>query len=50
MAIRAEPSIGLLLADRVLDMFRTTVNVISDGCGAMVIAKLEGERFSEDVS
>ena len=38
--------IGLLLpVDRILDMFRTTVNIISDSCGAMVIGMLEGERF-----
>ena len=36
--------VGLILAvDRVLDMFRTTVNVWSDSCGATVIAKTEGE-------
>lgn len=37
--------IGLILAvDRVLDMARTTVNVFSDSCGAVVIARLEGEQ------
>jgi Na+/H+-dicarboxylate symporter len=36
--------IGLILAvDRILDMFRTTVNVLSDTCGAVIIAKSEGE-------
>ncbi|MDX1811155.1 MAG: dicarboxylate/amino acid:cation symporter [Gammaproteobacteria bacterium] len=36
--------IGLILAvDRVLDMCRTTVNVYSDSCGAVILAKLEGE-------
>lgn len=36
--------VGLILAvDRLLDMFRTTVNVWSDSCGAVVIAKTEGE-------
>ena len=36
--------VALVLAvDRVLDMFRTMVNVLSDSCGAMIIAKLEGE-------
>jgi Na+/H+-dicarboxylate symporter len=36
--------VGLILAvDRVLDMFRTAVNVWSDSCGAAVIAKSEGE-------
>jgi len=42
--------IGLILAvDRILDMFRTTVNVWSDSCGALLIAKTEGEtlRYSE---
>lgn len=37
--------IGLILAvDRVLDMCRTTVNVFSDSCGAVVIARSEGEQ------
>jgi len=36
--------VALILAvDRVLDMFRTMVNVLSDSCGAVIIAKLEGE-------
>lgn len=36
--------IGLILAvDRILDMCRTSVNVFSDSCGAVVIAKTEGE-------
>lgn len=36
--------IGLILAvDRILDMCRTTVNVWSDSCGAVVIARSEGE-------
>jgi Na+/H+-dicarboxylate symporter len=36
--------IGLLLAvDRLLDMSRTAVNVFSDSCGTVVIAKSEGE-------
>lgn len=38
--------VGLILAvDRILDMFRTTVNVWSDSCGAVIIAKLEGEKL-----
>ncbi|MGD2074061.1 MAG: dicarboxylate/amino acid:cation symporter [Gammaproteobacteria bacterium] len=38
-------AIGLILAvDRILDMFRTSVNVFSDSCGAVLIAKTEGER------
>jgi Na+/H+-dicarboxylate symporter len=36
--------IGLILAvDRLLDMSRTMINVWSDSCGAVVIAKSEGE-------
>lgn len=36
--------VGLILAvDRILDMFRTSVNVWSDSCGAVIIAKSEGE-------
>jgi len=38
--------LGLILAvDRILDMFRTTVNVWSDMCGAVIIAKSEGETL-----
>jgi len=37
--------IGLLLAvDRVLDMMRTAINVFGDSCGAVIIARTEGER------
>jgi Na+/H+-dicarboxylate symporter len=37
--------IGLVMVtDRVLDMCRTTVNVWSDSCGAVVIARTEGEK------
>jgi Na+/H+-dicarboxylate symporter len=36
--------IGLLLVtDRVLDMVRTAVNVFSDSCAAVIIARSEGE-------
>jgi Na+/H+-dicarboxylate symporter len=36
--------VGAMLAiDRPLDMFRTSVNVFSDSCGAAIIAKSEGE-------
>ena len=36
--------VGLILAvDRVLDMMRSSVNVWSDTCGAVIIAKSEGE-------
>lgn len=39
--------VGLILAvDRILDMFRTTVNVWSDSCGAVIIAKSEGEKLN----
>jgi len=39
--------IGLILAvDRILDMFRTTVNVFGDTCCAVVIAKSEGEKLT----
>ena len=38
--------IGLILAvDRILDMLRTTTNVWSDSCGAVVIAHSEGEKL-----
>ncbi|MEM9400348.1 MAG: dicarboxylate/amino acid:cation symporter [Verrucomicrobiota bacterium] len=37
-------SIGLLMIfDRILDMCRTSVNVLSDSCGAVIIARSEGE-------
>ena len=37
--------IGLLLVtDRILDMMRTAVNVFSDSCAAVVIARSEGEE------
>jgi Na+/H+-dicarboxylate symporter len=39
--------IGLVMVtDRVLDMCRTTVNIWSDSCGAVVIARTEGEKTS----
>ena len=39
--------VGLILAvDRILDMFRTAVNVWSDSCGTVVIAKSEGEHLN----
>jgi proton glutamate symport protein len=38
--------VGLILAvDRILDMCRTVVNVFSDTCGAVTIAKSEGETL-----
>jgi Na+/H+-dicarboxylate symporter len=37
--------IGLFIAvDRILDMCRTTVNVLSDTCCAVLVAKSEGEK------
>lgn len=39
--------VGLILAvDRILDMFRTSVNVWSDSCGTVIIAKSEGESLN----
>ncbi len=38
-------AVGLILVvDRVLDMCRTAVNVFSDSCAAVTIARLEGEE------
>jgi Na+/H+-dicarboxylate symporter len=38
--------VGLILAvDRILDMYRTSVNVWSDSCGAVIIARSEGEEL-----
>lgn len=38
-------ALGLILAvDRILDMFRTSVNVFSDSCGAVIIGRHEGEE------
>ena len=38
--------VGLIIAvDRIIDMFRTCTNVWSDSCGAVVIAKSEGEKL-----
>ena len=33
----------ILAVGRVLDMFRTAVNVLGDFCGAVVVARLEGK-------
>lgn len=36
--------LGMILAvDRILDMCRTAVNVFGDSCGAVIVARLEGE-------
>ena len=41
--------LGVILAvDRILDMCRTAVNVWGDSCGAVVVAKLEGEKIFQD--
>lgn len=41
-----DEGIGYIIAvDRILDMARTTVNVWSDMCGAVVVARTEGERL-----
>ena len=38
--------IGLILAvDRILDMFRTTINVYGDTCCAVIVARSEGETL-----
>lgn len=38
-------ALGLILAvDRILDMFRTSVNVFGDSCGAVIIGRLNGEQ------
>jgi Na+/H+-dicarboxylate symporter len=37
-------AVGLILVtDRVLDMVRTSINVFSDSCGAVIVASSEGE-------
>ena len=36
----------ILAVDRILDMFRTTINVLSDSVGAVVVARLEGEELA----
>lgn len=41
-----EEGVGLLAAfDRILDMFRTPVNVLSTACSAALVAKSEGESL-----
>jgi proton glutamate symport protein len=43
----AQAAAGLamvLVVDRVLDMCRTAVNIFSDSCGAVIIARSEGEE------
>jgi len=39
--------VGMILAvDRILDMCRTSVNVYGDSCGAVIIARSEGEKLA----
>ena len=38
----------ILVVDRVLDSCRTPVNIWSNICGAVIVAKLEGEKITED--
>lgn len=42
--------IALLAVDRLLDMSRTAVNVFSDSCAAVLVAKTEGEAVLEPAS
>ena len=40
--------VGIVLAvDRILDMFRTATNVLSDSCGTVIIARTEGETLDK---
>ena len=42
--------VGAMLAiNRPLDMYRTVVNVVSDSCGAAIIARSEGEKDVDTV-
>lgn len=41
-----EGVVVILAVDRVLDMFRTTLNVLSDSVGAVVVARWEGEELA----
>lgn len=34
----------ILVVDKILDMCRTTVNVFGDSCGAVIVAKMMGEK------
>jgi Na+/H+-dicarboxylate symporter len=40
-----EGVVMILAVDRILDMFRTTINVLSDSVGSVVVARLEGEEL-----
>ena len=38
-------SIGVIwVVERILDMFRTAINVFNDTCGTVIIARSEGEK------
>ncbi|NIR44904.1 MAG: dicarboxylate/amino acid:cation symporter [Gemmatimonadetes bacterium] len=39
----------ILAVDRILDMFRTAVNVLSDSCGSVIVARLGGEGVLGEV-
>ncbi len=41
-----EGVVVILAVDRILDMFRTMVNVLSDSCGAVIVARMEGEKLN----
>ena len=44
-------ALGLLLVvDRLLDMMRTSVNIFSDSVGAVVLARLDGEKVTYPIS
>ena len=42
--IEMDYEMGENVYGKILDMFRTTVNVLSDSCGAVIVAKLDGEE------
>ena len=45
-----EAIVGAMLAvDRPLDMYRTSINIFSDSCGAAIIARSEGETDVDKV-
>lgn len=46
MGLPVEGIALVLTVDRPLDMFRTLVNVLGDTCGAVVVAKSEGESLT----
>ncbi len=49
IGLPAEAIAALLVVDRILDMCRTSVNVLSDSCGAAIIYAIEKKRgFPQD--